>query len=203
MRLTFVRSLVLSLLATAAPAVMADTVTYTYIGNNFNNFFGTSETDTGAGFITASVTFASPLPPNLPSETTTPISWMVSNQTTTYSSVNDPGFVFNLDYATNTSGDITAWDFEAQFQSGVIGGDLILVSTYDFLSVNLDASQIYCFGGATPCGQASISDDPGKWTETSGPIAPVPEPSTALLVFLGGLMRFFPKRWVNHPPISE
>ncbi len=170
-------SLVLGALVSlaASPAAKAGAVTYAYTGNHFNDFNNGNPGInhyplTNADFITASFTFAKPLPANLLQQPVVPVSWAVSDQVTTYSS--GGGDIGSLDVTTDASGGIIGWDFGAQYPAGACSGAYgvvcpypLLFSEYGFVSTGTDSSQIWC-GGSVPCQEASVSGAPGTWTET-------------------------------------
>lgn len=155
----------------AAPAAKANiNYTYTFLGNDYN--FAQSPFST-SDFISASFTFASPLPDNLSltNVTSSILSWTVTDQLFTL----DPSYngTFYLDVTTDSAGDIDSQDIFADTPDGLT--DRIEVSygpaLYEISYDEATGAMAGIEGGSATA----------TWTETT---ESTPEPS--LLVPLGG-----------------
>jgi sugar lactone lactonase YvrE len=99
--------------------VRAASTIYTYTGNAFNQFFGSSG-DTTANFMTVSITLASPLPASF-GGVVTPTAWSISDGTNTISS-SSLGVIYTLfDFTTNSGGAIVSWQVSVDTNSVGLG----------------------------------------------------------------------------------
>lgn len=184
------------LLAAIASAALASSVTYTYTGNDFDNYEASAPWTT-SDFVTASFTFVSPLPDNLPTTflfapgsavTASEIeSWTVNDGVSTY----DPGdgaTLLNFILATGPSGNITTWSFNVYnptlackphafsgWNGGPSSGDAQDEGEYDEP----------CPPYPAPSVGANVGY-PGHWTESQAVPPAVPEPTTTVLITIGG-----------------
>jgi hypothetical protein len=172
----------ISLLALVAalllPApLMADTYTYTYIGNDFISATGSFTTSDA---ISGSFTVASPLAGNLPFQAITPsvLSFSFSDDVTSIDNTQPQWSTPLFEVETDGSGSITRWFIVLENSSG--GAFLSEIVTGNFPASPED------FGadGSTFANQASNVLTPGTWTQSTS-ASPAPEPGTLLLLATG------------------
>jgi hypothetical protein len=174
---------------------VADPVTYTYTGNNFNSFSGNYAAVglSTSNYISVGLTFSNPLPANLSFPANpgfvaplNPTSFWMSDQLTTITSstpgviFNNPGMGLGLALATDSNGNITQWQVIGY---NAPGGNVS--QFYDTAFVNgsfQDSIGDYTTGFSS----ASNMTDPGTWTTSNQP-SPVPEPATLSLFGIGAL----------------
>jgi hypothetical protein len=177
-------SVVLILLILAmgfAPKATADSeTTYSYVGNAYNTFYGTSACPPLCG-ITGSFTVAAPLIPDA-NYYFTPLSYSFTDGLTTYTSsdvtISDFGVV------TNSLGQIVGWNMDWH------------TSVYEMFSGTNPPGCVGCSvldGSFIPdVNGGEVLGKPGKWTESSS----VPEPSSILMLSLGLLTLLGGKRGI-------
>jgi len=146
------------------------TITYNYAGKNYTTFFGSPGVTT-ANSVSASLTFASPLPVNfsgdsgLPgSDAVLPVEWSITDGVHTFSSASGNQLNF-LELGTNSSGAIDSWHVIGCSSSGCNNGDLITASNdpgdpgYAF--------DLYGFQYTGSSGSlAYVQNKPGTWAQT-------------------------------------
>lgn len=193
------RTLIVALAATAisAGAVSGSELRYTYTGQDFTNVdvHGPSTPFTTSDFI--SFTFTSPdaLGPTLSDAGFAgPItSWSLTLGPLSYSSLDPTSVLYSINFSTDSSGQITAWQFTTQ--TNVVAPNLQPAEypptpyEEEVASFNLPptfgvADLIYIPSIYQDSYYAYSSNSPGTWTVTS-----VPEPSTwaMMLVAFAGL----------------
>ena len=193
----FVLGVLLSF-AAAAPTARADVV-YSYTGNDYDSFHCWYDCPVGYGqigdpspstFLTASFTVADALPDDrsLAGESVAVLDWTISDQTFTLSpsggnSGLSSNYLADLLVGTDASGDIIQWDFSAETTS-----ESGLLLDTDYVG---DGSTFFCCGTIAWDGGNA---DPGTWAETTTPDSSTPEPSTSVLVSLGGAILLFAMR---------
>ena len=209
----FVLGVVLAF-AVTEQAAKADII-YTYTGNDFTNVGGDDLSST-SDFISGWITFASPLPDNSIEQNNladSVISWGFTDQVQSIDDdsantfllpVVDPVGLFtfysSLDdvyLATDASGNINQWSITATIIGSDNGSGSYFTSYIETNSslpsfnptqpANAQDAALICVPFPNNCSQASggLNDqDPGVWTETS--VSSTPEPSTTVLVSLGG-----------------
>jgi hypothetical protein len=178
-------------LAVSAGNAKADVI-YTYTGNDFNDIFGTSLTE--SDFVSASFTFASPLPagPNFADESGSLLNWTVTDGVNTLSE-GDGNYLAGLDLSTDLLGDVSAsWNFLAESSPYTSTGpppDWLEIGSNTGFSTDLSE---FWITQSDPAWLASSSNDLGTWTVTT---TPTPEPSTtAWTCLLAGAMLLFAMR---------
>lgn len=173
-----------ALLYAGVGSARANTI-YTYTGNDFTNFGNTALT--GADFISASFTLASPLGDNLSNanEGSAALSWSITDQISTINQAS-PDAVADLAlvFSTNAMGAITSGEF--QDTSGNCATSCLQLVTQDFpqFPIYLDQSST-CVSNT--CGASFANNDttPGVWRVTTV-ASTAPEPSGLVLAALGG-----------------
>jgi hypothetical protein len=189
------RRLIVALAASAisASAASANELRYTYAGNDFTNVdvHGPSTPFTTSDFI--SFTFTSPyaLGPNLSDAGFAgPItSWSLTLGPLSYSSLVPASTLYSINFSTDSSGHITAWQFTTQ--TNVVAPNLQPAEypptpyEEEVASFNLPptfgvADLIYIPSIYQDSYYAYNSDSPGTWTVTSAP-----EPSTWAMLVAG------------------
>ena len=171
----------LGLTALGTSPARADTI-YTYTGNPFNVFSGDScSMGVGECRLTGSFTLSSPLADNLSSATVVPLAISFSDGVEKYvSPPSAPPVVFKI--STDSSGTIFAWDIV------ILTSVPVLITTNGLGFGACDASAQGLQTTFFPCGTSSfgannaalVSGAPGTWS-----VAPVPEPSSLLLLGTG------------------
>jgi hypothetical protein len=162
---------------------------YTYTGHDFTVAQAPYST---SDFLSASLTFTSPLPANLSftSEADAIISWSVTDQIDTLDDTN--AYIVDADFSTNAASVIVAWDLIV-YNDGVSPTPPIV---YDLVTANcqgysgcadstedLRGLAFFEGGGINP----SNNQSPGSWGEMSVP-APEPKSVTSLIVGVAFLM---------------
>jgi hypothetical protein len=99
-----------------AASVQAVPTTYQYTGNPFTNVAAPYTT---SDFVSAMVTLAGPLAPNMPFTSVTPTAFTLSDGVQTITNFNAIGSSFN--FATGPTGAITEWDVSGSTLEGSIG----------------------------------------------------------------------------------
>ncbi len=167
------RAFVLAMLMTTmwVPAAMADLTTYTYTGNDFNQFENAAGVYTTSDHITISFSIAT-LADNLAFAIITPISFSISDGVTTFTNPADsPSF----EVGTGSLGQITSW--------WITGTGPVSSADQDSKLISSNST------GQTPADFSFISQDQelaqnvhdlGNWTQQTQ-VSPVPEPSSMLL----------------------
>jgi hypothetical protein len=159
----------------ATPAAKAGTITYAYTGNDFTT---TDLPYTTSDFVSASFGLGSPLSDNLDDadETSAIVSWNISDGVDDLNAAN--ASLAGFDVTTDGSGDITAWNFVA----------LDLTSFVEIASVNgITNNGIPIYDEALDSySETENYGNAGTWAETT--VASTPEPSTTVLVSLGGAL---------------
>jgi hypothetical protein len=163
-------ALLLSVLAIGfAPLAIADSFTYSYVGNAYNQFGGTFVCPPVCG-ITGSFTVAAPLTPNA-NYYFTPLSFSFTDGLTVFA----PSSVTKSDFGvvTNSLGQIVGWNMDWQ------------IPTDEMFSGTNPPGCVGCRvvdGSFDPnIAFAEISDSPGTWTMSTS----APEPSSLLLLTMG------------------
>jgi hypothetical protein len=186
-------SVALAASAISAGAAGANELRYTYIGDDFTNVdvHGPSTPFTTSDFI--SFTFTSPdaLAPNLSDAGFAgPItSWSLMLGPLSYSSLDPTSVLYSINFSTDSSGHITAWQFTTQ--TDVVAPNLQPAEypptpyEEEVASFNLPptfgvADLIYIPSIYQDSYYAYNGDSPGTWTVTS-----VPEPSTWAMMLAG------------------
>jgi hypothetical protein len=163
-------ALLLSVLAIGcAPSARADSFTYSYVGNAYNQFGGTFACPPVCG-ITGSFTVAAPLTPNA-NYYFTPLSFSFTDGLTVFT----PTSVTKSDFGvvTNLLGQIIGWNMDWQ------------IPTDEMFSGTNPPGCVGCrvvdgsFDGNIAF--AEINDTPGKWSASSS----VPEPSSIVMLCTG------------------
>jgi hypothetical protein len=148
------------------PTAMADSVTYSYVGNAYNQSGGTFACPPVCG-ITGSFTVAAPLTPDA-NYYFTPLSFSFKDGLTDFT----PSDVSAFGVVTNSLSQIIGWNME-----WLTPGDSMFSGTNP---PGCGGCRVVD-GSFGPLGFAEINDTPGKWT---GP-TPVPEPSSIVMLCLG------------------
>ena len=189
------RTLIVALAASAisAGAASANELRYTYTGDDFTNVdvHGPSTPFTTSDFI--NFTFSSPyvLGPNLSDAGFAgPItSWSLTLGPLSYSSLDATSVLYSINFSTDSSGHITAWQFTTQ--TDVVAPNLQPaeypptpyeeeVASFNLPSTFGVADLIYIPSIYQDSYYAYNSGSPGTWTVTS-----VPEPSTWAMMLAG------------------
>lgn len=184
------------------PSCFAEQVTYSYTGSAFapGSYSGTftSAVETN---ITATLTFAAPLGPNFTEAEVSPLSFSISDGSTTLTNLspNIVGGATYLDFGTDASGNINVWNMTVVQSTG--GGTWLELLT----EVTADES-VTCGGGpvgsdcspVTGLAYVEYSSNQPSWTESEA----APEPSTFALfaVTLAVLAPLLRKR-LNRKPL--
>jgi hypothetical protein len=174
--------------------MMADSITYTYTGNDFTSFSANNEPQvyTTRDFVSVEFTLSAPLAHNLtPIYTFTPVSFSFSDGVDTIDSTSPNLTGAEFEVETDASGDITAWIVYAENQP-IAGGNYDYLET---LNVSGDASDFGLnnyYGSAYAEGYNQSS--PGTFVESAVVTSATPEPTSLMLVVTGligaaGLMR--------------
>jgi hypothetical protein len=143
----------------------ADTTTYTYTGNTFND--GNLLTDSVSGEFTV----AAPLPDNT-TNFFTPISFSFSNgQQTITDKSSLAGESFEI--TTGSSGNVLMWEIFVGDQSGVV------IDTANNLDEGQADESVVPIGGS-----GAIFNDPGTWAITTNSSV-TPEPASLSLILTG------------------
>jgi hypothetical protein len=166
----FAAALLFSILAIGfVPTAKADSVTYSYVGNAFNQSGGSFACFPVCG-ITGSFTVAAPLTPNA-SFNFVPLSFNFTDGLTMFTASNVTRSDFGV--VTNSLGQIIGWNMD-----WITPGALMFSGTNPPTCVGCSVLD----GSFYPnIGFAEILNSPGKWT---GPTA-VPEPSSFVMLCTG------------------
>jgi len=165
-----------------APSARADAI-YTYTGQPFNIFSGGDSCTNGVGecSISGTITFASPLLPNMPLTSVAPLSFSFTDGVNTLNNTTSPESSFSLQ--TGSDGQIVAWDI-AVGSLDFTGLPTVFLGTEfgTFGSFELDLTQTGVSepGNFIATGVANALDTQGTWTAT-------PEPSSLILLGMGFL----------------
>ena len=169
------------------PRAAAANVTYTYVGNPFNDLRNGGVCPPVCS-VTGSFTISQPLAPNLPEVTViTPLSFSLSSAGITLTD-GEPGDT-SLAVGTDASGAITTWSWVVV---GPAASPIARILTESVTDVQADDVRV---GGGPPpfVGPVLglIQNDPGSWTSS------VPEPAALFLIGAGliaiaGARRFIP-----------
>jgi hypothetical protein len=177
----------------SAPAVKADSVTYTYTGTAYTNCYGSSAPSSGPCTEQQTITFtlAAPLAPDLTQDNISAsiTSFSLSDGTgLVITQADDPEFGFAVD--TDASGNITEWNAGAILGDSGIASDsgINLIgpisgsSDFSFANDADSAALVTCVTDLSPANCSGLNvgyvlDDPGSWS--------VPEPSTLALLSIG------------------
>jgi hypothetical protein len=176
---------VLLLIAASTQVATAGTFTYTYTGNDFNQFFGNTSLNT-SDFISASFTIAAPLGDNLANanESSGALSWSITDGQTTITPASPDGTAdLSLYITTNATGGITEWDI--QDTAGDCTVDCTILTTLNFGPSDFFDQSLVCIDNSCGGTDAGNYTTPGVWTSAQ---VSTPEPSTAALAFLGGTL---------------
>lgn len=201
-----------TLFALAAKATKADD-TYTYASSPYTNWYVFVPCpDTNICETTGSLTFATPLPDNMPLQTVTPESYSFTDGVTVLDSTNSS--ILNLELATNASGQITEWSYfftqgdpavdlfelcgdSTEFACGLAGLQTPGLDYYDQAEYDINDSPNFFIEYAVSSG------GPGTWTgggndqsggggdggdgggNGNGNGTNVPEPGVAAMLALG------------------
>jgi hypothetical protein len=191
---------VLLLFAAVAPTAKAATVTYTYTGNDYV-YFGSPLT--ASDFITASFTFASPLPDDvtLADETGAVLDWTTSDQVTTLSQ-SGGNYLDLLQFTTDAFGDITNWNFATETSNGCSLNCSFLNSVNPVAPTAPQDNSSFSADGIDQTWAGGNVADPGVWTVTTS--ADTPEPATFGLFGCGLVLAFgitsIPRRFARWRP---
>jgi len=160
--------------------LVAGPVVYTYTGNDFTTLIGSPPLTT-SDFISGSFTLASPLAANLvdANEMAAALSFTITDQVNTLS-LGGPGPLALLNIWTDSAGNITQWEFDADVCAATTSVPCLSIGTINDPAVEVaDFSALYSVGATSQIWDA-VGANPGTWAEAS-----TPEPSTAVMVFLG------------------
>ena len=156
---------------TCALSASADEITYTYTGNQFNNFGGDATCPLECN-ISGSFTVSAPLGSNFDAYFV-PNSFSFTDGVVTITQANATSSAFG--FITNSLGEITGWNL-----------DFIDAQTSMYISTG---PSVICTVGCTvtdgsfaPLLYAEVLDDPGTWSSV---ITATPEPSTFVLLGTG------------------
>jgi hypothetical protein len=182
--------------AVFSPTVQADSITYTYTGNDFTSAEAPYST---SDFLSISITFANPLPANLgvPSgggqqfpvdEAANILTWTVTDQINTLTPSNST--FAQPDFGTDAEGNIDLWNLTINETTSLIFLNIVSDETYPG-TAGLDGSDLYSYTtglSATGYGGPNYGGPVGTWQTTT------PEPSTVVLLSLGGAILLIRKR---------
>lgn len=158
------------LLGVAALAPLsANSITYTYAGNDFTNAPGPDYST--SDFVSGTITLANPLSPNSPLAYILPsdiLSWKISDQVYSISSSSPGSPYLFLSLATDASGDISTWEFMAGPSIGAFEDAIQIYTENDGYQSDL--------GELSPFDGGYNEYKPGKWT------AVAPEPGNAEMI---------------------
>jgi hypothetical protein len=175
--------------AVTEQAAKADVI-YTYTGNDFTSVYPGEYSGhgpySGSDFVSASFTFASPLPDDLAlgvvDEAPLLLSFSITDQLITVDSVAAFDENDGPTFQTDGTGDIVAWSIVADYPV-LNGGGNFYTSNIPSQEIDTgDGTEVNVGAGTVNLGHNN--QDPGTWTETS--TSSTPEPSTTVLVSLGG-----------------
>jgi hypothetical protein len=177
---------------------LADTITYTYTGQDFLYFNANGEPQvyTTSDFVSGDFTLSAPLADSLTSFTAIdPLSFSFSDGVDTITSANSSASA-TIEVETNATGEITGWLIEVE-APGSIGVDQI--TTSDGYAANAgdvgvfgQYEDYYDCGGPVLCGRPYFADgynvssdgsSAGTWAVAE--VAATPEPGSLMLVAIG------------------
>jgi hypothetical protein len=183
----------------------AQTYLYTYTGNDFTSVFNAANEPsyglvpyTTSDKITGSIAFSAPLGDNYEGN---PSATMLSyNFTDDVGPQNIAGnqavfpYVMDFTFATDSSGDIVSWNFQATAFIPPYAATLTKTIQTENDSGNvIDSGNLDEVGVIV--GEGSVTADPGVWVETV-----VPEPSVGLLFLSFAPLVLAPGRFKPSPP---
>lgn len=158
---------------------------YAYTGNPFSS---ASAPYTTAMRVTGFFTVAVPLAPNLSNESLAVLDWALNDGVNTLDPSNTPASEPRLQVDTDAAGAITGWRFAAQTALPMaLGEEFFFISALSgFAPTDGDLGTIFSCTGLSPAGVCNASSTVAEgFTATVGSWSLVPEPGTAMLLFLG------------------
>ena len=141
-------------LSVAYPAsVQAVPTTYQYTGNPFTTVSGPYTT---SDFVSAMVTLAGRIAPNMPLTTVTPTAFTFSDGVQTLTNLT-PSITFLFQFATGPTGAFTQWNVAVNNQTGSV---IRTTDVTGFLTRDMGAS--------SPTSVGSNNNSPGTWSRVAG-----------------------------------
>lgn len=184
-------------LALPMPA-LADTITYTYTGQDFLYFNANGEPQvfTDSDSVDLALTLSAPLADNLTSLTAiTPTSFSFSDGYQTITNLTASSDLFEVE--TNSVGGIVGWDMDAELYTAD-GTDIIETISANGYASDTGEADLYPYdyscGGYYPCVGYDYSEgfilpsdgiSAGTWSPDPMPPAATPEPGSLMLVATG------------------
>lgn len=185
----------LLLAVTLTTPAIAD-VTYTYTGNNFDNFAGPSTPPPQVTSVSGYFTQSAPLPPNLILDSPLNYGFIAYSFTDGLYNYNNTNVTdFRLYVSTDVFGDITAWQMDFTIPHPSVTNAILTLVSSDYTSNIPTPNSHYEFDFAdftllpydpnSNWYQVFNMDEHGLWSVTSTSPAAVPEPTTMLLIGSG------------------